>query len=86
MGGRKERTLLELSVQPQGAAMASIICEKCRVALEVGDDGKSTYDVEDWANDCEHQAHGTPLLCLHMKAAIEAHPVKPNNGSMRPPQ
>ena len=39
--------------------MASIICEKCRLALEAGDDGTNTYDIEDWANGCEHQANGT---------------------------
>ena len=63
--------------------MTSIICEKCRIALGVGDEGTNTYDVEDWAGGCEHQANWTPLLCPHMKAAIEAHPVKPNNGSKR---
>ena len=61
--------------------MASIICEKCRIALEVGDDGTITYDIQEWASGCEHHANGTPLLCPRVKAAIEAHSVKPINGS-----
>jgi hypothetical protein len=63
--------------------MASVNCEKCRIALEVGDDGTNSYNVEDWTNGCEHQANGTPLRCPHMKAAIEAQTVKTNNGSKR---
>jgi len=57
--------------------------EKFNSLLEVGDDGTNTYNVEDWANSCEHQAKGTPLLCPHMMAAIEAQTVKTNNGSKR---
>ena len=34
--------------------MPSIICEKCGLAVEVGDGETNTYDLEDWANGCEH--------------------------------
>jgi hypothetical protein len=66
--------------------MASIVCPKCGVVLEAADDGTNTYNVWKWAKFCEHEENGTPLLCPHMKAAIEAHAVNRGNDTKGAPQ